>query len=101
MTNATENADEIKENSALLAHEFLLYFLKKFDTASRGGIHDFMEIALSNMINESIKQIDSYLSSGHEVVSANELISIFADSCQKILDNIKRNLEKMGHVNLR
>jgi hypothetical protein len=103
LTNAQrENNKEILATDHVLnAHEFLLRFLAKFDTAKRGGIHDFMEIAMFNMLNEAIKSIDFYLISGHKSVSANELMSIFAESCQKILDNIKRNLEQMGQVNLR
>lgn len=96
-----DKKEVLAKNHALDAHEFLLRFLAKFDTAKRGGIHDFMEIAMFNMLNEAIKQIDFYLISGHKSVNANELMSIFADSCQKILDNIKRNLEKMGRVDLR
>lgn len=98
--NQSSKSDVMTKDHAVNAHEFLLAFLAKFDNAKRGGIHDFMEIAMFNMLNEAIKQIDFYLISGHKSVSANELMSIFAESCQKILDNIKRNLEKMGQVNL-
>jgi hypothetical protein len=103
LTNAQKenNKPVMATDHVLNAHEFLLKFLAKFDTAKRGGIHDFMEIAMFNMLNEAIKQIDFYLISGHKSVNANELMSIFADSCQKILDNIKRNLEKMGRVDLK
>ncbi len=101
LTNAQKQNEIIATDHVLNAHEFLLKFLAKFNTAKRGGIHDFMEIAMFNMLNEAIKQIDFYLISGHKSVNANELMSIFADACQKILDNIKRNLEKMGRVDLR
>jgi hypothetical protein len=97
---ANNTPDIFAQNHAMDAHEFLVRFLAKFDSAKRGGIHDFMEIAMFNMINQAIKQMDLYLTSGHKSVSANELMSIFAESCQTILDNIKRNLEKMGAVNL-
>lgn len=92
------NKELLPTDHALDAHEFLLKFLAKFYTAKRGGIHDFMEIALFNMLNESIKSIDLYLNSGHKTVNANELMSLFCESCQNILDNIKRNIEKMDKV---
>lgn len=60
-------------------------FLAKFDHAKRGGIHDFMEISLFNMINLAIKNIDNYLSTGHHEVSATEIMHIVADSYQKVL----------------
>lgn len=85
----------------LNAHEFLKAFIAKFDTAQRCGIHDFMEISLFNMINLSIKNIDDYLKDGHKTVEANEIMAIVADSYQKVLDGIKRNLETMKQVNFR
>ncbi len=83
------------------AHKFLKDFLAKFDHAKRGGIHDFMEIALFNMVNSSIKNIDIYLTNGHQQVNATEIMHIVADSYQKVLDGIKRNLGSMKPVNFR
>ena len=83
------------------AHKFLKDFLAKFDHAQRGGIHDFMEIALFNMVNLSIKNIDNYLQSGHHEVSATEVMHIVVDSYQKVLEGIKRNLGEMRPVNFR
>jgi hypothetical protein len=60
-----------------------------------------MELTLFNMINASIKNIDDYLHDGHKEVSANEIMAIVADSYQKVLDGIKRNLETMKQVNFR
>jgi hypothetical protein len=88
-------------DQVLNAHQFLKDFLAKFDHAQRGGIHDFMEIALFNMVNSSIKNIDIYLQSGHHEVSATEIMHIVADSYQKVLDGIKRNLGSMRPVNFR
>lgn len=88
-------------DQVLDAHQFLKEFLAKFDTAQRGGIHDFMEIALFNMVNLSIKNIDNYLQSGHHEVNATEIMHIITDSYQKILDGIKRNLETMKPVNFK
>jgi hypothetical protein len=51
------------------------------------------------MINLSIKNIDKYLQDGHHQVSATEIMHIVADSYQKILDGIKRNLGEMRPVN--
>ena len=85
----------------LYAHRYLNDFLAKFDTAQRGGIHDFIELSLFNMIKASIKNIDDYLQSGHKEVSANEIMAIVADSYQNVLDGIKRNLETMNEVNFR
>lgn len=93
----TENPEEHIVN----AHEFLIAFLNKFDAAKRGGIHDFMEIALFNMVNSAIKDIDFYLMSGHKSVRPQEVMSIFAEACQKVLDGIRRNLEGMDRVNFR
>lgn len=83
------------------AHQFLKDFLAKFDHAQRGGIHDFMEIALFNMVNSSIKNIDIYLKSGHHEVSATEIMHITVDAYQKVLDGIKRNLGEMRPVNFK
>ena len=88
-------------DQVLDAHQFLKDFLAKFDTAQRGGIHDFMEIALFNMVNLSIKNIDKYLQTGHHQVSATEIMNIVADSYQKVLDGIKRNLGEMRPVNFK
>ena len=85
----------------LNAHQFLKDFLEKFEHAKRGGIHDFMEISIFNMINLAIKNIDLYLQSGHHEVSATEVMHIVADSYQKVLDGIKRNLGEMRPVNFR
>lgn len=93
--------DVIAQNHALDAHEFLVRFLDKFHTAKRGGIHDFMEISLFNMVNLAVGNIDKYLSGGQTEVNANEIMAIVADSYQKVLDNIKRNLETLRQVNLR
>ncbi len=95
LTDITHN------DHAVNAHEFLKEFLKKFDHAKRGGIHDFMEISLFNMINLSISEIDKYLKTGHHEVSATEIMHIVCDSYQKILDGMKRNLESMRPVNFR
>lgn len=89
------------EDLVLNAHEFLKNFIAQFDTAQRGGIHDFMEMTLFNMINASIKNIDEYLKDGHKEISAKEIMTIVADSYQKVLDAIKRNLETMKQVNFR
>ena len=95
-----QKSEVMQLDHVMNAHKFLLDFLSRFDHAKRGGIHDFMEIALFNMVSAAIKGIDDYLQSGHKSIVANELMSIFADSCQNILDNIKRNLESMKQVNL-
>ncbi len=89
------------EQQILNAHQFLKDFLDKFEHAARGGIHDFMETALFNMVNLSIKEIDKYLSTGHHEVSATEIMHITVDAYQKVLDGIKRNLESMRPVNFR
>lgn len=89
------------QDHVLNAHEFLKNFLNKFDDAKRGGIHDFMEITIFNMLNLAIGEVDKYLSQGHRDVNANQVMMIVADSYQKILDNIKRNLESMKEVTMR
>lgn len=104
MTVAQREANQtdlIQQNHALDAHEFLVRFLDKFHTAKRGGIHDFMEISLFNMVNLAVGNIDKYLAEGQKEVSANEIMAIVADSYQTVLDNIKRNLEKLRQVNMR
>lgn len=89
------------QEQILNAHQFLKDFLAKFDHAQRGGIHDFMEIALFNMINSSIKEIDKYLQTGHHEVNATEIMHITVDAYQKVLDGIKRNLGEMRPVNFK
>jgi hypothetical protein len=101
LTTYRENAAAKANEPVVNAHEFLLKFLAKFDTAKRGGIHDFMEISIFNMINSAIGNIDTYLQTGQKQVSANEIMAIVADSYQGVLDNIKRNIENMNQVNLR
>lgn len=83
------------------AHQFLLDFLARFDTAKRGGIHDFMELSLFNMVNSAVKNIDDYLQAGHKQVDATQIMHIVTESYQKVLDGIKRNLEGMDTVNFR
>ena len=89
------------QKQILNAHQFLKDFLAKFEHAKRSGIHDFMEIALFNMVNSSIKEIDKYLQSGHHEVNATEIMHITVDAYQKVLDGIKRNLGEMRPVNFR
>lgn len=89
------------QEKMLYAHGFLVRFLEEFDVAKRGGMHDVMELSLYNMISTTIGNIDSYLKDGHKAVSAQEIISIFIDSSQKVLDVMKRNLEGMHGVNFK
>lgn len=86
------------EEQILSAHEFLKNFLTLFDKTTRGGIHDFMEISVYNMINHAVKNIDDYLAPGHDEVDATQIVHIVCDSYQKVLDNMKRNLGKMKEV---
>lgn len=98
----TNGSTEITPLDKVLdAHQFLKDFLDKFDYAKRGGIHDFMEISLFNMVNLAIKNIDVYLQTGHKEVNANEIMQIVVDSYQKVLDGIKRNLGEIRPVNFR
>jgi hypothetical protein len=92
---------ETAEDHAINAHAYLKSFLAKFDNAKRGGIHDFMEIALFNMVNLSVENIDDYLQTGHKEVDATEIMHIIADSYQKVLDGIKRNLDNMQTINFK
>jgi|SRR5690349_5217916 len=89
---------ENPEKQALNAHNFLQAFLDKFPHAKRGGIHDFMEIALFNMVNSSVKNIDDYCRIGHSEINPQEVMSIFCSSCQIVLDGIKRNLDGLDRV---
>ena len=101
LTNAQKHTEITAQDQAINAHQFLLDFLKKFDTAQRGGVHDFIELTLFNMINSAIKNIDDYLQDGHKQVDAMQIMHIVADSYQRVLDGIKRNLENMQTVNFR
>lgn len=89
------------QDQILVAHEFLKMFIGKFEEAKRGGIHDFIEIALFNMLRNAIDQIDKYLLSGHRHVNANEIMIIAVDAWQKVLDGMKRNLENLDQVNFK
>ena len=101
LKTANGSTEITAQDQVLNAHQFLLDFLAKFDTAKRGGIHDFMELTVFNMVNSAIKNIDDYLQSGHRQVDATPIMHIVADSYQKVLDGIKRNLDNMNTVNFR
>lgn len=101
ITKANGTTQITATDHVLNAHQFLLDFLAKFDAAKRGGIHDFMELTLFNMVNSAVKNIDDYLQTGHKQVDATQIMHIVADSYQKVLDGIKRNLETMNTVNFR
>jgi phosphopantothenate synthetase len=101
LSNPNGSTQITAQDEVINAHQFLKEFIAEFDHAKRGGIHDFMEIALYNMISSSIKNIDTYLQSGHHQVNATEIMHIVADSYQKVLDGIKRNLGEMRPVNFR
>ncbi len=101
ITKLNGKTEVLAQNHAINAHQFLLDFLAKFNDAKRGGIHDFMEITIFNMINSAIKNIDDYLLSGHVTIDGTQIMNIVTDSYQKVLDNIKRNIGEMDRVNLR
>ena len=101
LTKANGSTEIMAEEQVLNAHQFLLDFLNKFDHAKRGGIHDFMEISIFNMINSSIKNIDDYLETGHKSIDAIQIMYIVVDSYQKVIDGMKRNLDKMNTVSFR
>ena len=86
------------EDKVLNAHQYLLDFLDKFEAAKRGGIHDFMELVMFNMIQTAIKNIDGCLQKGNTSVNGNEIMTIVADSYQKVLDGVKRNIESLKEV---
>jgi phosphopantothenate synthetase len=101
LSKANGSTQITAQEEIINAHQFLKEFIEKFDHAKRGGIHDFMEIALYNMISASIKGIDKYLQTGHHEVSATQIMHITVDAWQKVLDGIKRNLGEMRPVNFR
>jgi len=96
ITKAQQSAEQqIQE-----AHNYLQKFLGDYGKAKRGGIHDFIELTLANMVQQSIVNIDTYLSSGHKTVNASELMAITADAFQGVIDGVKRNLEANAKVML-
>jgi hypothetical protein len=101
--NELQKNNELTSNQQKIesAHNFLLEFLDSFNRAKRGGIHDFIEISMYNMVNSAIKNIDDYLQTGHKSVDGSEIIHITVDSFQKVLDGMKRNLEGTKQVNFR
>ncbi len=101
MNDLKINEQVSPDDQVLHAHNMLKNFIDKFDTAKRGGIHDFMEMSLYNMVAESIKAIDAYLADGHKRVSGNEVMQIVMDSYQRVLDGMKRNMENVKEVNFR
>lgn len=96
-----EQIDQSMEEYALAVHLKFIEFLNKFYTAKRGGIHDFIEISLYEMSAKAVENINKYLDEGHKNVNASEILHITADSFQKTLDQIKRNLEKMHGVSFK
>jgi hypothetical protein len=94
----TEIAAIAAEDKIVQAHEYLKRFLEKFDGAARGGVHDFIELNVANMIGLAIDNINNYLSTGHKQVVANEIMQITVESFQVVLDKLKRNLENMKTV---
>ena len=86
------------DDHVLNAHEYLKEFLRKFEHAKRGGIHDFIEMSLFNMVHTAIMNIDEYLKTGHKEVNGTEVMHRVVDSYQVVLDKMKRNLEGMNEV---
>src|SRR5882672_7710318 len=82
------------------AHDYLIEFLDSFYEAQRGGIHDYIEMSLCNLVSAAIGNIDEYLKIGHTDVNANEILHIVTDSYQKVLDKMKRDLEKIKKIHL-
>ncbi len=87
------NINKSHEEAATRAHQFLIDFLNKHEESVRGGIHDFMQISLSNLLSAAIDSMTSYVAGGHRQVIANELVFIALDSYQKALDKMKRDLD--------
>ncbi len=96
--NVTKLSDEQKITQS---HEYLMAFLNKYHASTRGGIHDFIETNIANMIGQAIADIDTYLQTGHKQVVANEIMCIAVQSFQKVLDGVKRNLERINTVNFK
>lgn len=93
-------AQQSAEQKIQEAHNYLQKFLGDYGKAKRGGIHDFIELTMANMIQQSIVNIDTYLSAGHKTVNASELMAITADAFQSVIDGVKRNLEVNSKVSL-
>jgi hypothetical protein len=97
----TDKPDLIGPKNALDVHEFLMKFFDKFHIAKRGGIYDYMELFIFQMINLAISNINKYFLEEHKEVNINEIMFIVVDSFQTVLDKLNRNLEKVRKVNLR
>ena len=85
-----------QEQIILESHEYLKEFINKFGNAKRGGMHDIIEMALFNMLNSCIGNIDKYLQSSSinsSKIDMQQIVTIMADSFQKVLDSIKKNLD--------
>lgn len=95
---ANGNTEITTEDHVLNAHEYLKEFLRQFEQSKRGGIHDFIEMSLFNMVLGAVTNIDEYLKSGHKVVNGSEVMHRVVDSYQVVLDKMKRNLEGMEEV---
>ncbi len=91
---------EIDLEKIMKAHIFLKRFVSIFDEAKRGGIHDFLELTVANMVNDAITKMDAYLESSHTLLDGRELMIISLDAFQKVLDGVKRNLDKMKSVGM-
>jgi hypothetical protein len=89
------------QEQVLNAHQFLKEFLARFDEAKRGGIHDFIEVTLFNMLTLALNNINTYLAPGHTDVSGNELMAIVVGAYQVVIENMKRNLDGIKEVRLK
>lgn len=83
------------------AHEFLAKFLDRFALAKRGGVHDFIEMTMFNMINAAIKRIDDHCQATPGAVDANEIMQLTVEAYTSVLDKIKRNLDTIPKVDFK
>jgi hypothetical protein len=88
------------EQQIIKAHDYLVGFVELSARTKRGGINDFMELTIANMIRKAIEKIDEYLACGHATVDAKEVMTRAIDGFQVVIDDVKRHLEVMPEVKL-
>jgi hypothetical protein len=89
---------EEKERNMEHAHEFLLWFLGKYDESPRMSLHDLMELVLARMLMkamDNIKELHEAGISANPDENENLALSKVLSGYQTALDDFKRQFDQM------